>query len=95
MGSITIRNIDDAIKQGARLAAVRNGRSMEAEIRALLERTYRLGADERVERLRAMSGPDFVDHLVSVANGAALELPERRIDEDGEVFGADRHQRLE
>ncbi|WP_405052991.1 MULTISPECIES: FitA-like ribbon-helix-helix domain-containing protein [unclassified Sphingomonas] len=28
MGSITIRNVDDEIKCGARLAAARHGRSM-------------------------------------------------------------------
>lgn len=89
MGSITIRNIDEAIKRGARLEGVKNGRSMEAEIRALLERTYRPAKDDRIERIRAMSGAEFVDHLIRTANGATLELPERTIDDDREVFGAD------
>lgn len=89
MGSITIRNIDEATKHGARLEGVRNGRSMEAEIRALLERTYRPAQDDRAARIRAMSGAEFVAHLVSVANGATLEAPERRVDEDRDVFGAD------
>lgn len=43
MGSVTIRNLADEVKRGARLAAVKNGRSMEAEIRALLKRTYGTG----------------------------------------------------
>ena len=89
MGSITIRNIDDATKQGARLAGIKNGRSMEAEVRALLERTYRPARDDRAARLRAMSDTEFVAHLVAVANGATLALPERTIDEDRDVFGAD------
>lgn len=89
LGSITIRNIDEAIKQGARLAAVKNGRSMEAEIRMLLERTYRPAQDDHATRLRAMSGAEFVAHLVTVANGATLEVPERTIDDDRDIFGAD------
>ncbi|MBO9715156.1 hypothetical protein [Sphingomonas sp.] len=81
MGSVTIRNLDDGIKQAARLAAVRNGRSMEAELRALLERTYGPAAQERATRLRAMSGAEFVDHLIKVANGGTLELPPREAED--------------
>ncbi len=89
MGSVTIRNLDDAVKRNARLAAARNGRSLEAELRALLERAYAESADAHVTRIRAMSGAEFVDHLFKTANGATLELPERVIDEDREIFGAD------
>jgi antitoxin FitA len=39
MASITIRNIDDRVKQGLRLRAARNGRSMEEEARLSLERS--------------------------------------------------------
>lgn len=81
MGSITIRNIDEAIKQGARLEGVKNGRSMEAEIRALLERTYRPARDERTARILAMSPREFIEHMVRVADGATLEIPERQAEE--------------
>lgn len=79
MGSITIRNIDDAIKMGARLEGVKNGRSMEAEIRALLERTYRPACDERTARILAMSPKEFIAHLIATANGADLDqfIPSR------------------
>jgi plasmid stability protein len=70
VGSVTIRNIDDALKQNARLAAAANGRSLEAELRALIERTYARPASERAARIRAMSGAEFVDHLIKTANGA-------------------------
>jgi len=70
MGSVTVRNLDDTVKHNARLAAAANGRSLEAELRALLERTYAEAADTHAARIRAMSGPDFVAHLVKVANGA-------------------------
>lgn len=89
MGSVTIRNLDDKVKRNARLAAARNGRSLEAELRHLLERAYADSTDERAARIRAMSGAEFVDHLVRTANGATLELPDRAIDEDRDVFGAD------
>ena len=70
MGSVTIRNIDDALKHNARLAAAANGRSLEAELRALLERTYARTDGERAARIRAMSSKEFVDHLIRTANGA-------------------------
>jgi plasmid stability protein len=89
MGSVTIRNIDDDIKKAARLAAARNGRSLEAELRALLKSTYAQTVDERTAWLRAMSGTEFVEHLIRTANGATLERPERLIDRDDEIFGAD------
>ena len=69
-GSITIRNIDDEVKRGARLAAAANSRSVEAELRALLKRTYAPVIDDRAARLRAMSAKDAVAHLIKVANGA-------------------------
>ena len=70
MGSVTIRNINDALKQNARLAAAANGRSLEAELRALLERTYARPGGERAARIRAMSGKEFVDHQIKTANAA-------------------------
>lgn len=36
MGTLTIRNLDDRVKEGIRLRAARNGRSMEEEARRLL-----------------------------------------------------------
>ena len=75
MGSVTIRNIDEAIKQGARLAAARNGRSLEAELRALLQTTYAPGGNERASRIRAMSGKEFVDHLIAITRPGFEEDP--------------------
>jgi antitoxin FitA len=36
MAALSIRNIDEAVKERLRVRAARNGRSMEAEIRAIL-----------------------------------------------------------
>ncbi len=80
MGSVTIRNLADAVKHNARLAAAANGRSLEAELRALLERTYAEAADTHAARIRTMSSAVFVDHLIKVANGAGdgvFDDPER------------------
>ena len=89
MGNLTIRNIDDAVHQSARLEAAKNGRSLEAELRALIERTYALPNDAHAARIRAMSSKEFIAHLISTANGADLELPERTVNLEREIFGAD------
>ena len=81
MGSVTIRNLDDAVKRNARLAAAANGRSLEAELRELLRRTYAGAGDERTVRLRAMSGKEAVAHLVKLAGGVGLDIPEREHEE--------------
>jgi plasmid stability protein len=36
MAALSIRDLDDSVKEKLRLRAARNGRSMEAEIRAIL-----------------------------------------------------------
>ena len=70
MGSVTVRNIGEEVKRGARLAAAANSRSLEAELRSLLTRTYAPVIDDRAARLRAMSGREAIAHLIKVANGA-------------------------
>ena len=88
MGSVTIRNLNDAVKHSARLEAARNGRSLEAELRALLERSYPPAANDRQAQVRAMSDDGFLDHLIRTANGATLDPIDRPLDDDGAVFGA-------
>jgi plasmid stability protein len=77
MASITIRNVDAQVKRGAQLVAAANGRSLEAELRDLLRRTYAIAGDERTARLRAMSPKDAVAHLIALAGGVGLDLPVR------------------
>lgn len=55
MGSVTIRNVDDELKQQIRLRAANNGNSMEAEIRVALRNAFlaqgnAYGAPKRVRR---------------------------------------------
>lgn len=78
MGSVTIRNIDDEVKRGARIVAAANGRSLEAELRDLLQRTYGKAGDDHAARIRAMSPREFIDYMIRTADGAELVSPERK-----------------
>jgi plasmid stability protein len=46
MSTLTIRNVEPALKERLRIRAARNGRSMEAELRHILSTTLR-GESER------------------------------------------------
>lgn len=65
MASISIRDLDDALKAGLRVRAARNGRSMEAEVRAILrdslaEDDGRGGLGSRIhERFAAVGGAEL------------------------------------
>jgi len=37
MSALTVRNLDDEVKRRLRIRAAENGRSMEAEVRAILQ----------------------------------------------------------
>lgn len=41
MASIVVRNLDEDVKQRLRVRAARHGRSMEAEVRSILEDSVR------------------------------------------------------
>lgn len=80
MGSVTIRSIDDSIKSAVRLEAARNGRSMEAELRALLKRTY-LPQNDHAAWLRSLSPKEAIEHLLRMADGVELVIPEREAED--------------
>ncbi len=71
MASVSIRDLDDGVRERLRTRAARNGRSMEAEIRAIL-------AD-------AVGSPDqdvglfgtLLDRMAAL-DGVELELPKRQ-----------------
>ncbi|WP_299820239.1 plasmid stabilization protein [uncultured Jannaschia sp.] len=70
MASITIRNLDDALKRRLRMRAAEHGRSMEEEVREILRRSVgrspsRANLGERIHRRFAAIG------------GVELELPPR------------------
>ena len=70
MATLTIRDVDEDLKTRLRVRAAGNGRSMEAEVRAIL----RLALDERppVTRLGTRIGQRF-----AAMGGVVLDLPDR------------------
>ena len=70
MAAVSIRNLDDEVKELLRVRAARHGRSMEAEIRAILEAAV-TDSDERRGLLDVL-----VDRFAAVG-GAELDLPAR------------------
>jgi len=71
MGSITIRRLDDDLKQRLRQRAARHGRSMEDEVRELLRTTLATDAGEPenlAERIRSR---------FARLGGVELQLPAR------------------
>ncbi len=70
MAALSIRNLDDTVKHRLRVRAARHGRSMEAEIRVILE--------------EAVAEPETSDDLFTTLldrfgalGGAEAELPAR------------------
>ena len=72
MSSITIRNLDPAVKERLRIRAARHGHSMEAEARLILQTAVGTTDASRYrglyERIRARFAP---------LGGIELELPPR------------------
>ena len=83
MASITIRNLDDDIKQRLRIRAAEHGRSMEEEAREILRRVMGEGAPPRnlAAAIRARLTP---------ADRAELVLPERDAMREPPAVGRDR-----
>jgi len=71
MASITIRNLDDQIKEQLRIAAAHNGHSMEEEARLILGRA--LATINRAGGLGSRIRDRF-----RVCGGVELDLPERQ-----------------
>ena len=70
MAAISIRNLDDVVKDRLRVRAARHGRSMESEIRVIL--TQAANEPDEPEGLFAT----LVDRFAAVG-GVELELPPR------------------
>ena len=70
MSTLTIRNVDPAIKDKLRLVAAAHGRSMEEEVRSILRKvlTQQMATDGLASRIHAR---------FSALGGVRLDLPER------------------
>jgi plasmid stability protein len=73
MAVMTIRGLDDSVRDKLRLRAAQHGRSMEAEARAILE----AAVSSPVER----SFSDALLDLAQAAKGTGFTVPDRIRDE--------------
>ncbi len=71
MASITVRNLDDAVKIGLRKRAAGNGRSMEEEVRLILREAVGRGI------VPAKGLGAAIHELFKPFGGMELELPSR------------------
>jgi len=75
MASLTIRNLEDEVKHRLRRQAAENGRSLEAEVRQILNRSVNLQ-----EPPRSKTGLDLfrgIRAVVEKYGGVELEIPPR------------------
>ena len=70
MAALSIRDLDDAVRERLRVRAARNGRSMEAEIRAILDAAVRDPAE------RAGLGQALLSRFGAIG-GVDIDLPAR------------------
>jgi antitoxin FitA len=65
VSAVSIRNLDDRVKERLRLRAARHGRSMEAEMRAILTAAVREPGEEKglvpalMDRFGALGGVEL------------------------------------
>jgi plasmid stability protein len=72
MATLTIRNVDAAVKERLRVRAARHGRSMEAEARTILSDTVAAEPDESEPNLA-----EAIRRRFAPLGGVDLELPPR------------------
>lgn len=78
MATLTIRNVDEALKSSLRVQAARHGKSMEEEVRAILRQALML-------RTQAGGlGSQLVNRFRDVAG--ELPLPERSLPRQPALF---------
>ena len=80
MSSITVRNLDEAVKNSLRLRAARHGWSMEQEVRHILQQTV---APEKVE---GISFAERINSRFAGLNAEPLPIPARQIARTPPVF---------
>jgi antitoxin FitA len=72
MATLTIRNVDAAVKERLRVRAARHGRSMEAEARTILSDTVAAEPDESEPNLA-----EAIRRRFAPLGGVDLKLPPR------------------
>lgn len=80
MASITVRNIDETLKERLRVRAATHGHSMEEEVRQILK-----------QAVGGITGAGLLSlsrDLFSASNGIDLDLPARQLDRSAPDFSA-------
>lgn len=75
MAALTVRGLDDRVKEALRRRAAEHGHSMEAEIRDILAAAV---ADRRETSPQQNAFADLMAYFTSIG-GVELELPEREL----------------
>lgn len=90
MANITIRNIDESLKQRLRIKAAKRGHSIEEEAHNILR-----------QAVEGITGPDLLTRSIELfgkAHGVELDLPSRADEREpprfSRIFGHTQHQRL-
>lgn len=78
MAAITVRNLDDHVKQRLRVRAAQHGRSMEAEVRAII--VDAVGDEDEPRNLLTR-----LSEIAAELGGFELDLPPR----DGTIRAVD------
>jgi plasmid stability protein len=73
MSSLTVRNLDESVKNSLRLRAARHGWSMEQEVRLILQKIV------APEQAAQVSFAERVNARFSDLQAASLPIPERQI----------------
>jgi len=81
MSSITIRNLDPAIKERLRVRAAEHGHSMEAEVRRILQSVLTIPAKKHRTSLY-----DRIHDRFAAIGGVDLDLPPREPGREPPVF---------
>ena len=82
MAALSIRDLDDSVKEKLRLRAARNGRSMEAEIRMILTAAATEEERPRTDLFSALT------ERFSQLGGVDLDVPARTTPPRAADFGA-------
>ena len=77
MAAIMVRNLDEDVKRRLRMRAARHGRSMEAEVRAILEESVREQENFAEALMETFGG----------LGGVELEIPARTTQARSVEFG--------
>jgi plasmid stability protein len=75
MASLSVRNLSDATHRALRVRAARHGRSVEAEIRAILDAAVRPEAERRLGSLLTAIGRDLGGVDLDIARDRSAAEP--------------------